>query len=142
MVAGIWDCLSSQDVIDFVRYQVSKGKELTEIGGMICDHCLAPDLAIDDCGDEIYSIGCDNMTVVIVAITHGRSKEGWYTWIKDRVEKNYGYETPSAPPKLYSESRLEAFRANEERRHVEEMKAAQRKVSTSSEPAPSSTGTC
>ena len=41
MIAGIWDSLSSQDVVNFVRYQVSEGKELTEIGEMICDHCLA-----------------------------------------------------------------------------------------------------
>jgi len=67
-------------VINFVRYQVSEGKELTEIGEMMFDHCLAPDT---DHGSD----GCDNMTVVIVAITHGRSKEEWYTWIADRVRK-------------------------------------------------------
>lgn len=40
---GIWDCLSSQQVINFVRYQVSEGKSLQEIGENICEHCLAPD---------------------------------------------------------------------------------------------------
>jgi protein phosphatase 2C family protein 2/3 len=68
---GIWDCLSSQNVVDFVRYQASLGKELTEIGERICDHCLAPEASKEH-------IGCDNMTVLIVAITHGRSKEEWY----------------------------------------------------------------
>ena len=82
------------------------------------------------------------MTVLIVAITHGRSKEGWYTWIKDRVEKNYGYETPSALPGLYLESRLKIFREAVELRRLEEEKAAQLKASTSSEPTPLSTGTC
>ena len=65
-------------MVDFVRYQASQGKELTEIGEMICDHCLEPDT---DAG----GIGCDNMTVLIVAITHRRSKEEWYAWITDRV---------------------------------------------------------
>ena len=138
MFTGIWDCLSSQDVINFVRYQVSQGKELTEIGEMICDHCLAPDTTSG------AGIGCDNMTVLIVAITHGRSKEEWYTWITDRVRNNYGYETPSSLPQLYAQSRLMAFRANKElydkhQRTLEEKYAAQRNASTSSQTAPSPT---
>jgi protein phosphatase 2C family protein 2/3 len=138
MVSGIWDCLSSQDVVDVVRYQVSEGKELTEIGEMICDHCLAPDTTSG------AGIGCDNMTVLIVAITHGRSKEEWYTWIADRVKNNYGYETPKALPQLYAHSRLMAFRANKEiydkhHRSLEEKYAAQRNASTSTQSAPSPT---
>jgi len=136
---GIWDCLSSQDVINFVRYQVSKGKELTEIGEMMCDHCLAPDT-----NSESLMIGCDNMSVLIVAITHGRSKKEWYTWIAERVENRYGYETPSALPELYSKSRLDAFCRHKER-HDQQQKekekeklAAERNASTSSQSAPSS----
>jgi len=121
---GIWDCLSSQDVVDFVRYQASKGKELTEIGEMICDHCLAPDTELGD------GFGCDNMTILIVAITHGRSKKKWYAWIKDRVRNNYGYETPSTLPPLYSDSRLRAFREKKEAHD----RAAQRNASTSAQP--------
>jgi protein phosphatase PTC2/3 len=138
MIAGIWDCLSSQDVVNVVRYQVSEGRELTEIGEMICDHCLAPDTTSG------AGIGCDNMTVLIVAITHGRSKEEWYAWIADRVRNNYGYETPSALPQLYAQSRLMAFRANKEiydkhHRTLEEKYAAQRNASTSAQSAPSPT---
>ena len=134
MIAGIWDCLSSQDVVNFVRYQVSEGKELTEIGEMICDHCLAPDT------NSWVGTGCDNMTLLIVAITHGRSKEEWYAWIADRVKNNYGYETPSTPPQLYAQRRLLAFRANKEHhRSLEEKHAAQRNASTSVQSAPSPT---
>ena len=138
MIAGIWDCLSSQDVVNVVRYQVSEGKELTEIGEMICDHCLAPDTTSG------AGIGCDNMTVLIVAITHGRSKEEWYAWIADRVKNNYGYETPSSLPQLYAQSRLMAFRANKEiydyhHRSLEEKYAAQRNASTSAQSALSPT---
>ncbi|KAF9013520.1 phosphatase 2C-like domain-containing protein [Cyathus striatus] len=105
---GIWDCLTSQQVVDFVRSQVAEGKELTEIGEAMCDHCLAPDTSSG------AGIGCDNMTVLIVAITHGRTKEEWYSWVKDRVENKYGYDTPREPPQLYSQSRLMSFRARKE----------------------------
>jgi protein phosphatase 2C family protein 2/3 len=134
MIAGIWDCLSSQDVVCFVRYQVSKGKELTEIGGMLCDHCLAPDT------DSEY-IGCDNMTVLIVAITHGRSKEEWYTWITKRVKDRYVYEMRKALPELYSQSRRDAFRTKKEIhvRHQKEKLEAERNASTSALSAPSPT---
>jgi protein phosphatase 2C family protein 2/3 len=107
---GIWDCLSSQQVIDFVRYQVSEGKELTEIGEMMCDHCLAPDT------NSGAGIGCDNMTVLVVAITHGRTKEEWYEWIKERVKTGYGYKTPGTPPSLYSHYRVESFKTRREAR--------------------------
>jgi len=87
---------------------VYEGKSLQEIGENLCDHCLAPDTSSG------AGIGCDNMTVLIVAITHGRTLEEWYAWVKDRVEKKYGYDTPSQPPQLYAQSRLATFRARQE----------------------------
>jgi protein phosphatase PTC2/3 len=107
---GIWDCLTSQQVCDFVRRGVKDGKELSEIGEAMCDHCLAPDT------NSGAGIGCDNMTVLIVALLQGRTKEEWYTWISDRVDKNYGYETPEKPPRLYAEARIQALRNREEAR--------------------------
>ena len=118
-----------------------KALELTEIGGMICDHCLAPDTR-----DE--GIGCDNtMTILIVAITNGRSKEEWYAWIADRVRNNYGYNTPSILPQLYPQDQLMVFRARMEsynrfHREREENAAAERNASTSVQSAPSSTQAC
>jgi protein phosphatase PTC2/3 len=105
---GIWDCLNSQQVVDFVRYEVSQGKELSEIGEMICDHCIAPDTSTG------AGIGCDNMTILIAAILHGRTKEEWYSWITDRVNKKYGYDTPTSHPQLYAPSRVAAFRARQQ----------------------------
>lgn len=92
--SGIWECLSSQDTINFIRRKVYEGKELPEIGELICDHFLAPFEHAEE------SIGCDNMTIVIVALLHGRTKEEWYSWIHYRVETNYGYETPSEPRRV------------------------------------------
>ncbi|KAG7088450.1 hypothetical protein E1B28_012441 [Marasmius oreades] len=114
---GIWDCLTSQQVIDFVRLQVSEGKELTEIGEMMCDHCLAPDTSSG------AGIGCDNMTILIVAILHGQTKEEWYSWITDRVKNGVGYKTPTAIPQLYAQSRLMSFKA---RREAQESRERQR----------------
>jgi protein phosphatase 2C family protein 2/3 len=112
---GIWDCLSSQQVVDFIRYQVSQGKDLTEIAEMMCDHCLAPDTTSG------AGIGCDNMTVMIVAITHGRTKEEWYKWVTERVQTGYGYKTPDRVPQLYAQSRMLSFRARMERVNNREM---------------------
>lgn len=105
---GIWDCLTSQQVVDFVRYQVSEGKSLTEIGEMMCDHCLAPDTSSG------AGIGCDNMTVLIVAVLNGRTKEEWVAWITDRVKTEYGYKTPTTVPQLYAASRIAAFKSRQE----------------------------
>ncbi|KAJ6613346.1 phosphatase 2C-like domain-containing protein, partial [Mycena sp. CBHHK59/15] len=105
---GIWDCLSSQQVVNFIRYQVSDGKDLTEIGEMMCEHCLAPDTSSG------AGIGCDNMTILIVALLHGRTKEEWAAWITDRVKNEYGYKTPSTLPQLYAQSRLMSFKVRRE----------------------------
>lgn len=91
-----------------MRYQIFEGKELTEIGKAICDYCLAPDTASG------AGIGCDNMTVLIVALLQGRTQEEWYAWVKDRVEKQYGRATPSSLPQLYSQSRMMSFKARME----------------------------
>jgi protein phosphatase 2C family protein 2/3 len=114
---GIWDCLTSQQCVDVVRLLISQGKELSEVGEIICEHCLAPDTASG------AGIGCDNMTILIVAILHGRTKEEWYSWVTDRVKQGYGHSTPDALPQLYSQSRMMAFRA---RRQAEETREKER----------------
>lgn len=75
---------------------------------MMCEHCLAPDT------NSGAGIGCDNMTVLIVAILNGRTKEEWYAWITDRVKNNVGRKTPSTLPQLYAQNRLATFRTRRE----------------------------
>jgi protein phosphatase 2C family protein 2/3 len=84
---GIWDVLSSQDVINFIRRGIAERKDLDELAEKVMDHCLAPD---SDWG----GIGCDNMTILIVGLLNGRTKSEWYDWIAERVEKGVGYRTP------------------------------------------------
>jgi len=55
------------------------------------------------------------MTILIVAILNGRTKEEWYSWIADRVQRNYGYWKPSSLPWLYDASRLVNFNIREAR---------------------------
>lgn len=55
---GIWNFMSSQDVVQFIRFRLHYNK-LSKICEELFDYCLAP----DTCGD---GTGCDNMTAVIV----------------------------------------------------------------------------
>lgn len=105
---GIWDCLSSQQVVDVIRLLVSQGKTLPEICEEICELCLAPDT------DGRGGIGCDNMTILIIATLHGRTIDEWYSWVTDRTKRKYGYNTPEELPQLYANSALIAFRARRE----------------------------
>jgi len=111
---GIWDCLTSQQVINIVRRKIAEGLELKEITELLCSHCLAPDTSSG------AGIGCDNMTAMVVAFLNGRTKEEWYSWIADRVERQHGYPTPTDLPQLYAPSRLQAFRARQQAREARE----------------------
>ncbi|KAK9069833.1 hypothetical protein SSX86_010229 [Deinandra increscens subsp. villosa] len=54
---GIWDCMSNQQLVDFVREQLKTESKLSTICGKVFDRCLAP-----TSGGE----GCDNMTMILV----------------------------------------------------------------------------
>ncbi|KAL8276260.1 hypothetical protein RQP46_011334 [Phenoliferia psychrophenolica] len=84
---GIWDVLSSQQTIDYVRRAIAQRKELSTICEELMTSCLAPD---SDWG----GVGCDNMTVLLVAILGDRTKAEWYDWVASRYENNVGYATP------------------------------------------------
>ncbi|XP_037728570.1 probable protein phosphatase CG10417 isoform X1 [Drosophila subpulchrella] len=57
---GIWNYMSSKEVIDFVRFRLKdKSKKLSNICEELFDNCLAPNTMGD-------GTGCDNMTAVIV----------------------------------------------------------------------------
>ncbi|GFP93562.1 probable protein phosphatase 2c 60 [Phtheirospermum japonicum] len=54
---GIWDCMSSQQAVDFVKEQLKTEKKLSVVCERTLDRCLAP-----SSGQE----GCDNMTMILV----------------------------------------------------------------------------
>jgi protein phosphatase PTC2/3 len=107
--------------VDIIRLLVAQGKDLSEICETICEHCLAPDTGSG------AGIGCDNMTILIVAILHGRTKEEWYDWIGSRVKQNYGHETPDSLPQLYSEKRLMTFKVKREAEEARQKEIIERR---------------
>ena len=52
------------------------------------DNCLASN-------SDTGGVGCDNMTVVIVALLNGKTKDEWYKVVAERVANGDG---PCAPP--------------------------------------------
>ena len=85
---GIWDCQSSQAVVEFVRRGIAAKQELSKISENMMDNCLASN-------SETGGVGCDNMTMIVIALLRGKSKDQWYQEIADRVAKGDG---PCAPP--------------------------------------------
>jgi len=91
---GIWDCQSSQAVVEFVRRGIAAKQELDKICENMMDNCLASN-------SETGGVGCDNMTMVIIGFLNGKTKEEWYEEIARRVANGDG---PCAPPE-YAEFR-------------------------------------
>ncbi|KIW27248.1 uncharacterized protein PV07_07004 [Cladophialophora immunda] len=91
---GIWDCQSSQAVVEFVRRGVAAKQELHLICENMMDNCLASN-------SETGGVGCDNMTMIVIGLLNGKSKEEWYEMISKRVADGDG---PCAPPE-YAEFR-------------------------------------
>ena len=87
---GIWDCQSSQAVVEFVRRGIAAKQTLSKISENMMDNCLSP-------SSETGGVGCDNMTMVIIALLRGKTKDEWYQEIADRVSKGDG---PCAPPEF------------------------------------------
>ncbi|KAJ1377602.1 hypothetical protein SESBI_48719 [Sesbania bispinosa] len=55
---GIWDCMSSQQLVDFVRQELLMETKLSAVCERVLDRCLAPSIAVGE--------GCDNMTMILV----------------------------------------------------------------------------
>ena len=79
---------SSQAVIEFVRRGIVAKQDLASICENMMDNCLASN-------SDTGGVGCDNMTITIVGLLQGRTKEQWYEDIAKRVANGEG---PCAPP--------------------------------------------
>jgi len=73
---GIWDVLSSQEVVDFITERLSRGMEPEDICEELMNRCLSPDC-------QMGGLGCDNMTCVLVCFLHDRP----YQDLVDRCAK-------------------------------------------------------
>ncbi|XP_054724367.1 probable protein phosphatase 2C T23F11.1 [Uloborus diversus] len=65
---GIWDVMTNDEVVDFVRTRISAKMEPEQICEELMTRCLAPDC-------QMGGLGCDNMTVVLVCLLQGESYE-------------------------------------------------------------------
>jgi protein phosphatase 1G len=79
---GIWNVMSSQDVVDFVRARIQAGTaKLSAICEEMFEFCLAPDTSGD-------GTGCDNMTCVIVSFNGLTSGMATRTGVKRKADDN------------------------------------------------------
>ena len=62
-----------------MRERIALGTSLPIIAEEMMERCLASD-------SEVGGVGCDNMTVILIAYVDGKSKENWYDVIQKRVE--------------------------------------------------------
>ena len=83
---GIWDCLTNQQVATFVRKHIAQDMPLKEICERMMDSCLADQTSPS-------GVGCDNMTVEIVAFLNGQTEKEWFEKIKASVKESE-QETP------------------------------------------------
>ena len=58
---GIWDVMTSQAAVSFVRARMEAGASPVEAASALCDNCLAPDT-------HGSGLGCDNMTAGVVRL--------------------------------------------------------------------------
>lgn len=71
-----------------MRRGIAAKQELQDICENMMDNCLASN-------SDTGGVGCDNMTITIVGLLKGRTKEEWYKTIAERVANGDG---PCAPP--------------------------------------------
>lgn len=74
---GIWDVLTSEDVVEFVISRLEREVRPDQICEQLTTRCLATDYEL--------VIGCDNMTVLLVCYTNGKS---WSEYCTDIFNKN------------------------------------------------------
>jgi len=60
---GIWDCMTNQQAVDYVRDRIATAEKMSDICSQMCDDCLAQDT------QGSGGIGCDNMTCMVVKLT-------------------------------------------------------------------------
>jgi len=73
---GIWNVLSSQEVVDMVREGLREGGRegegrISKVCEAVCDRCCDGEM-----GEESDGSGCDNMTMMVVLFPRGRREGG------------------------------------------------------------------
>uniref|UniRef100_T1J692 protein-serine/threonine phosphatase n=1 Tax=Strigamia maritima TaxID=126957 RepID=T1J692_STRMM len=66
---GVWNCMSSQSVVDFVRKRIADRGKVSTICEELLDACLSPSKSGN-------GTGCDNMTCIVVKFKRSVVKAG------------------------------------------------------------------
>lgn len=99
---GIWDVLTSQAAVNLVRYLIASGVPLHEVAECVLDRCIA-------LNPDVYELtqgggaGCDNMTVMVVALLRGRTMQQWQQTVAARwaaLEKPPVVDTKPPQPEV------------------------------------------
>ncbi|ORX61077.1 protein serine/threonine phosphatase 2C [Piromyces finnis] len=80
---GVWDYMSNEQVIDFIREGISNRLGLSQIAENLLNECAS------EKADGSKKPSFDNMTMIIVGFLHGKTKEEYYNMIKDRYIKEH-----------------------------------------------------
>ncbi|KAJ1906008.1 Protein phosphatase 2C 2 [Coemansia sp. IMI 209127] len=94
---GIWDCMTNQQVVQFVHAKISEGKKLDQVCEEMMDRCLASE-------SDLGGVGCDNMTVVIVGLLNGKTEDEWYEHVKQIAEETGMKSSPKLDRSVGSEA--------------------------------------
>ncbi|KAI9012364.1 protein phosphatase 2C Ptc2 [Hyaloraphidium curvatum] len=97
---GIWDVLTSQAAVTFVRYHLAQGVSIQDVSEKLLDRCIAVNPAVYELTHG-GGAGCDNMTVIIVALLRGKTMQSWQSMIAQRwasLEKPPVVDHKPAPP--------------------------------------------
>jgi protein phosphatase 1G len=88
---GIWNSMSSQEVIDFVSNELKTQDQLSKVCEELFDLCLSADTSGD-------GTGCDNMTAIIINISKMSSGVA-----KRRLSNSEERQEESKKPKIETE---------------------------------------
>ncbi|CAF3963350.1 unnamed protein product, partial [Rotaria magnacalcarata] len=92
---GIWDVLSNEEVLKFVRVRVAQQMPPETICEELMTRCLAPNC-------QMGGLGCDNMTVVLCLLLHGQP----YSVLASKCSKNpINSDLSPSPPNETSSSK-------------------------------------
>lgn len=80
---GVWDYMTNEQVIEFIREGISNRLGLSQIVENLLNECAS------EKEEAVKKPSYDNMTMIIVGFLQGKTKEEYYNMIKERYIKEH-----------------------------------------------------